>query len=396
MSVFLDHPYTWFFVVGAATLGVIYFLPKVLAHPVAEKKTLPLRSPFRRAPVGILSTEELAAYNGEGGGRILVSISGRIFDMTRGRDFYGPEGPYHAFAGSDATYMLGAMSTDSPNRNKRNFGQWDPSWVSEYSSLHPTEKVPYCENGEFSRETLEGWLNSFVVKYPVVGKLRGFMDVCEESWNSLSTEADLAPGNATNGNEPLDVPIQSQGLATMSLNELDQSKHVSIAGYVFDVSICSFVYSRISGDFPGALGHDISVAIIKDDFSEEWLDQHITSNLNSNQQDQLELLVRKFRETYPTVGVLSDASKYRPVRQQVSSITNESNNIPPSSSTNEAEQREPMPNVENENNSRNETPKEKDTDEWDLVQDNDIPSPAEKRTDGKSDKNKMNKDAVSK
>jgi len=304
--------------------------------------------------------------------------------------------------------LLGAKSTDPQHRNKRNFGQWDSLWVSNYSSSPPDVKVPYCEEQMFSKETLESQLNSFVLKYPVVGKLRGFMDVCEESWNRLSIEADLAPGHA---NESLIAPIQSEELPTFSFDELNRNKHVSIGGYVMDVDICSYIYDPITGDFPGALGHDISVAIIKDEFTEQWLDQPVTLCLDSNQQSKLESLVRKFRETYPTVGKLSDASKYQTLREQeVTSIPNQLIHVPSSldnetkapiqlvenndhSQTGVIKQDENENKNENENEHENENENGSDNDndnEWDLVQHSDVLSPTankEIRKDGKIDNN---------
>jgi len=363
-----------------------------LAHHPNEvskgKKGTISRSPFRRSPVGILSVQELSEYNGANDGRILISICGRILDMTRGRDFYGPEGPYHVFAGCDATYLLGSMSTEPQCCNKRNFGQWDPSWVSEYTSTNPGLKIPYCDQSTFATDALEGWLSQFLLKYPVVGKLRGFMDVCEESWNRVSHGYQLAPGHATDENDL--ITDESESLPQMSLNQLDQSKHVSMGGHVFDVNICSYVYAPITGDFPGALGHDISVAFVKDDFTDQWLDQPITS-LDSNQQHQLTLLVRKFRETYPRVGVLNDVSKYQSLEekqpeekkseetQQQSTSQPTTSSEPQATAVNKEEEEEPK------NSSQTDTSKDKENDnEWDFIQHSDAMLQNVEKTKGKN------------
>lgn len=42
---------------------------------------------------------ELRKFDGvhpEGNGFILLAVNGKIFDVTRGKRFYGPEGPYSA------------------------------------------------------------------------------------------------------------------------------------------------------------------------------------------------------------------------------------------------------------------------------------------------------------
>jgi len=52
-------------------------------------------------------------YNGTEEERICIGIKGEIFDVTRGSNFYGPGGPYHAFAGRDASRAFANFSTES-------------------------------------------------------------------------------------------------------------------------------------------------------------------------------------------------------------------------------------------------------------------------------------------
>lgn len=52
----------------------------------------------------VFSLEELRAYDGTNPNKpILISIKGEVYDVTKGRRFYGPGGGYHIFAGRDAT-----------------------------------------------------------------------------------------------------------------------------------------------------------------------------------------------------------------------------------------------------------------------------------------------------
>eukprot|EP00434_Breviolum_minutum_P019255 symbB.v1.2.016969.t1/scaffold1272.1/size127520/1 len=48
--------------------------------------------------------DDLAVYNGTDPQKpILIGVDGEVFNVWRGRDFYGAEGPYGVFAGKDAT-----------------------------------------------------------------------------------------------------------------------------------------------------------------------------------------------------------------------------------------------------------------------------------------------------
>ncbi|KAG0756384.1 hypothetical protein G6F24_011188 [Rhizopus arrhizus] len=56
---------------------------------------------------------DLLPFDGNGKeGRILMAVNGSIYDVTRGRNFYGPGGPYANFAGHDASRGLAKNSFD--------------------------------------------------------------------------------------------------------------------------------------------------------------------------------------------------------------------------------------------------------------------------------------------
>lgn len=60
----------------------------------------------------------LAVFDGTGntsdsdGSRILLAINRKVFDVTKGKNFYGPGGPYGNFAGRDASRGMAKQSFD--------------------------------------------------------------------------------------------------------------------------------------------------------------------------------------------------------------------------------------------------------------------------------------------
>jgi len=93
-----------------------------------------------------------------------------IFDMETGRDFYGPGGPYHVFAGRDASMGLAKMSTDVQDLE------------GDFSTLSISEI-----------DVLLSWYNKFQQKYIPVGYLvmhpaEEDSKVTKEAASSVTTE----------------------------------------------------------------------------------------------------------------------------------------------------------------------------------------------------------------
>ena len=78
-----------------------------------------------------------------------------MFDVTPGKNFYGPGGPYENFAGRDASRGLACGSFDEDMLTKDLSGPLD-----DLSGLGPDEL-----------EALRDWEERFSEKYIVVGKL---------------------------------------------------------------------------------------------------------------------------------------------------------------------------------------------------------------------------------
>ncbi|KAL5209074.1 hypothetical protein ABZP36_004697 [Zizania latifolia] len=99
--------------------------------------------------LGEITLQQLAAYDGKDPSKpILIAIRGQVYDISRGRLFYGPQGPYSLFAGRDATRALALMSFDPIDL------------TGDLVGLGPDEL-----------EVLQDWEDKFKERYPRVGHL---------------------------------------------------------------------------------------------------------------------------------------------------------------------------------------------------------------------------------
>jgi membrane-associated progesterone receptor component len=100
---------------------------------------------------------ELRPFDGKqdnGKGRILMAVSGNVYDVTRGGSFYGPNGPYGNFAGRDASRGLAK-------------GSFDEDMLTDTDK--PIDKLEDLTRDEW--ESLREWESHFSGKYLLVGKL---------------------------------------------------------------------------------------------------------------------------------------------------------------------------------------------------------------------------------
>jgi heme oxygenase len=104
-------------------------------------------------PLPAVPLEELHRADGVGSGeKILVSLLGIVFDCSTvsGREFFGPSGPYSAFAGHDASYSLSYMSLKPEDVDRFDFAA-----------------------DEDNLQTLAEWIAYFDTAYERVGWLTG-------------------------------------------------------------------------------------------------------------------------------------------------------------------------------------------------------------------------------
>ena len=100
----------------------------------------------------------LLRFNGENGAPVFLAVKGKVYDVSPGRNFYGPGGPYENFAGRDATRGLACQSFDDEMLTKDLEGPLDDCGDLDNDAI----------------ENLNGWVERFDEKYLVVGKLEAY------------------------------------------------------------------------------------------------------------------------------------------------------------------------------------------------------------------------------
>jgi len=106
--------------------------------------------------------------NGQGwdGGPLLLSIYGRVYDVSAGEKFYGEGRPYHKFAGREVTRALskGCFSEDCLVRSTEGLTEKQLAegqrWLS-FFQMH--DKYPHVGNME--GESSEDWLEALVSEH---------------------------------------------------------------------------------------------------------------------------------------------------------------------------------------------------------------------------------------
>lgn len=124
-----------------------------------------------------MTVAELRQYDGtQPDGRVLIAVNGWIFDVTRGRRFYGPGGPYALFGGRDASRGLATFSVTSSDK--------------EYDDLSDLNSM--------QMESVKEWEEQFREKYDLVGRL---LKPGEEPMNYSDEEPEETDTSSSNPTE---------------------------------------------------------------------------------------------------------------------------------------------------------------------------------------------------
>ena len=119
--------------------------------------------PLSGEEMGTISVETLNLYHCNNPDRRLISLFGKVYDVTSSERSYGPDGAYKEYAGHDITLAIAMHKTQE-------------KWLDRF--------IPMKEKWV---QTAKGWEGYFDAKYPVAGKLDKWEED-PESWAPLSEE----------------------------------------------------------------------------------------------------------------------------------------------------------------------------------------------------------------
>ncbi|XP_025831700.1 membrane-associated progesterone receptor component 1 [Agrilus planipennis] len=135
--------------IGLVSL-IAFLVYKIFKNKTNELNVLPVEPHLPKLKRRDFTIEELKQFDGtQESGRVLIAVLGNVYDVTRGKRFYGPGGPYAAFAGRDASRGLATFSVTCK--------------TDEYDDL--------SDLGAMEMDSVKEWEAQFREKYDFVGRL---------------------------------------------------------------------------------------------------------------------------------------------------------------------------------------------------------------------------------
>ncbi|XP_065833652.1 uncharacterized protein [Oscarella lobularis] len=124
----------------------------------------------RNIPQRTFSAEELAQYDGSDPEKpIYMAVKGVVFDVTKGREFYGKEGTYNVMAGKDPSHAIA-------------------KWSLEVDDIH--DNIDSLSS-EQKAELDKIFRDVYQAKYPVVGRTEKYAYFRERDDAAADRRADL-------------------------------------------------------------------------------------------------------------------------------------------------------------------------------------------------------------
>ena len=209
---------------------------------------------------------------------VYLSLAGVVFDVSKGRNFYGPGGPYEVFAGRECGLALAKMSLDD---------------------VTLLDDVAGCESlTGMDKMELEKWMGKFehFRCYPIVGRL--IPNERLPSSDRVISSEELAKYNGMNAEIPKDGEFKGYAREPIYLGAGD---------VVFDVSFGGVPMYGKDGPYNKFAGKDASRALALMSFDPKDIENTDTSDLEEKQLKVLSDWVENFKNKkgYPIVGKLN-------------------------------------------------------------------------------------------
>jgi len=202
---------------------------------------------------------------------LYLSISGTVFDVKNGKDFYGPGGPYEKFAGRECGVALAKMSF-------------------EEEDLDDIEGCQKLSRGD--QDQLAGWVHKFTYyrNYAVVGKVIPYGQL--PSKDRIVSKEELMNNDGSG-----EIP---DGYATAPI-------FIGAGGKVFDGSFGGVEHYGKDCSYNKFAGKDASRALAKMSFDPADTENPDISDLSEQQKKTLDGWVNTFenQKMYPIVGKLA-------------------------------------------------------------------------------------------
>lgn len=198
---------------------------------------------------------------------VYLSVNGIVFDVSTGRDFYGPGGPYEKFAGHECGVALAKMA-------------FDEEFLDD---LKGCGKLNFGERTE-----LENWIEKFrdYRCYPVLGRL-----VVDLDPDRVMTTADLTEHDGSG-----EIP-EGYGAAPI---------YIGADNRVFDMSFGGASFYGPGGPYNKFSGRDASRALALMSLDPADLDNTSITDCTEKQIKTMHDWIKTFseRKKYPVVGRL--------------------------------------------------------------------------------------------
>ncbi|XP_063683540.1 uncharacterized protein LOC134818057 isoform X2 [Bolinopsis microptera] len=153
---------TAYIVTTIALLGGVlaFYYFYIYNNPEEEEEQEPEEEKYTPLEAQDFTLEELRPYDGTDGKPVCISVNHIVYDVTKGKNFYGQGGPYAMLAGKDGSRALAKMSLDASDVKD----EWD-----DLEDLTP-----------FQRDSLLEWEMKFQTRYTELGKLLKTREGSEE------------------------------------------------------------------------------------------------------------------------------------------------------------------------------------------------------------------------